>query len=159
MELGFRLQFVSVWAKGKFYYSNIFTLWGQKCILVSHSSCPHTAGSQLYPCSPTLEVKARAGLHPHSFYCSTQKLHLCLTKEKQMLPKLALPFAVLKYPSYPWHKTFWHFQETKKWVLFANLRALQYSLVFNNLEASNLPSSWSSTSITNYHTVTAVPIF
>lgn len=55
-------------------------------------------------------------------------------EEKQMLSKLALPFAVLKHPSYLWHKTFQHFQE-KKLVLFANLRALQYSLVFNNLEA------------------------
>lgn len=159
MELWFRLQFVSVWAKGKFYYSNRFILWDQECILVSPSICPHTAGSQLYPCSPPLEVKAGASLHPTSFYCRTQKLHLCPTEEKQMLLKLALPFGVLKHLSYPWHKTFWHCQETKKLVLFANLRALQYSLVFNNLKASNLPSPWSSTSITNYHGVTAVPIF
>lgn len=79
MELGFRLQFVSVWAKGKRYYSNIFMLWGQECILVSPSSCTHTAGSQLYTCSPALEVKAGAGLYLSSHSHSTQKLHFCPT--------------------------------------------------------------------------------
>lgn len=79
MEFGFRLQFVSVWAKGKWYYSNIFMLWSQACILVSPSSCTHTAGSQLYTCNPTLEVKAGAGLYPSSHSHSTQKLHFCPT--------------------------------------------------------------------------------
>lgn len=92
------------------------------------------AGSHLYSCSPTLEVKAGAGLYPSSRYCSTQRLHFCSTvREKQMLPKLALPFAILKHPS-SLTQNILTLAGNKKLVLFAKLRALQYSLVFNNLE-------------------------
>lgn len=117
--------------KEKLYYSNTCILWGQECILVSPSCCTHTAGSQLYPCSPTLEVKPEQVCIPARATAALKSSTSVPQEEKQMLPKLALP---LLYPSCPWHKTLWYFQETKKNVPFANLRVLQYSLVFNNLE-------------------------
>lgn len=109
IQLGFRLQFASVWAKGKLYYSNIFILQGQECILASPSSGTHAAGSQLYPRSPTLEGKARAGLHPSPCYCSTQKLCFCLTGRETNASQTSPAFAIVKHLSYPWHKAFWHF--------------------------------------------------